>query len=431
MLIQFKVKNFRSIKDEAIFSTVARHKSDLNSELHRTFTPSAPATKALTRASFIYGSNASGKSTLIKALNSMKNIVVNSNKTNNDDPLPHEPFLFSASHKSAETEFEIEIIAKNVRYQYGFTFNKSRILEEWLFSYPKGKPQKWIMRYYDDDKKTTVYERCDNLQGTKKLWENVTRDNALFLATAVQLKSSQLAPIFEWFSRTLNIIGVAGPSNTSSVNKMIGQDIKAKEQIISFMKAADFGIQNFKVDLLDYEQKFNELPTEVQSILQASDNQLQFVEIQAAHKNDRGELEYLNFEQESDGTQKIFELAGPWLDALTEGKVIVMDEMNMHLHPNLASFLIKLFYNNELNQKFSQLITTTHESNFLKSDIARRDQLWVMSKCQDGSSNLLPFTDYSPRNDENLQRSYLDGRFKGVPVTSFVDIVRARAVLNG
>ncbi|MCJ8269629.1 MAG: ATP-binding protein, partial [Psychrosphaera sp.] len=268
----------------------------------------------------------------------MQKIIINSNKTNNDDPLPHEPFQFCAADKLADTEFEMELVCNGVRYQYGFAFNAHRITEEWLFAYPKGKPQKWLMRYFDETQQTTVFERCDNLKGAKKVWESVTRDNALFLATAVQLKSTQLTPVFNWFSNTLRVIDASGPCNSVSIKKMLNGDAQVKNQMVRFMKAADFGIHDFKVDVLDYEQKLNEMPQSLSTLIKSAYNSPQFVEILSAHINDENELEYLSFKDESDGTQRVFDLAGPWLDALQQGYVLVMDEMNLHLHPNLATF---------------------------------------------------------------------------------------------
>jgi len=431
MLIQFKTKNYKSIRNELTFNTVAKDIDEPSNELVRHYVPIAPASKALNTATFIYGSNASGKSNLINAMGMMKSLVINSTRTTEGDKLPFEPYAFSELTKHGETEFEMELISNDIRYQYGFTYNAERILEEWLYAYPKGKAQKWLMRYYDKNSKSYIYDRCDSLNGSKKLWESVTRDNALFLSTAVQLKSEQLKPIFNWFKNTLRVVGSSGPSNGFSIDKMTEENPKSKSAIIRFMRAADFSIKNFSVNELDLDQEISLMPKELKDLILSSNKEHKVLEIKSGHTNDNGELEYLDLKDESDGTQKIFELAGPWLDTFEHSRVLVMDEMNLHLHPNLTSFLIKLFYDKNLNNTGSQLITTTHEVGLLKEHMSKRDQIWVMDRYRDGSSAINNLTKFSPRLDLNLEKAFLDGRFEGVPVTNVAEVIRARGEYNG
>ncbi|PCK07266.1 MAG: RloA protein [Alteromonadaceae bacterium] len=427
MLIQFKLSNFRSIRNELTFSAVSSQRNSSASDASRVISPTAPATAALNKASFIYGANASGKSNLIKAIGVMKGIIVNSNKTNDDDPLPYEPFAFSETSRSSDTEFEIELITNNVRYQYGFAYNRNKITEEWLYAYPKGKPQKWLMRYFDIDTNETTYERCDNLTGPKKVWESATRDNALFLATAVQLNSKPLKPVFDWFQKTLQLVSTSGPGESFSLN-MAQQSEQSKKHIINFMKAADFSIEDFDVDESDSEKRMEQLPKPLREAIGSS---AMLFDVKTAHKDDAGGLQYIDLNDESDGTQKVFEWAGPMLDTLEQGCVLVIDEMHLHLHPNLSAFLVKLFYNDALNTSGAQLITTTHEATFLKASVSKRDQLWIMDRCPDGSSKITPITDYSPRKDENIERGFLDGRYRGNPTLNIADVLRASGDKHG
>ncbi len=415
MLIQFKVSNYGSIKDEVCHSMAANNEPESATELAKTFMPSVPGTKALVKASLIYGANAAGKSTLVKAMRTMQAIVLNSVKTQESDALPYKPFLLSNETKTAATEFEIEFIAGGIRYQYGFAYHAARISEEWLFAYPKGRPQKWIMRY-EDDNEQTQFERCDSLSGSKKLWESATRDNALFLSTAVQLKSSQLKSVFDWFNNTLRFIGVTGVDHSLSIDRATNQD--SKQEMLNFMRAADFSISDFAIEEL--EPQFSRLSEPGSSFVGTSQGE----EIKLGHRAEDRSIEFLNLKDESDGTQKVFELAAPWLDTLKNGYVLVMDEMNLHLHPRLAMFLVKLFYNDKLNINQSQLIFTTHETSLLTEDLVRRDQVWLMNKLNNGSTGLEALTVFSARKNENLRKRYLDGRYGGVPLTGMADMLR-------
>lgn len=431
MLLQFKVKNYKSIRNELNFNTIAKDFDQDDSRFQRHFLPKAAATRDLNSVSFIYGSNASGKSNLVKAIHTMKSIIIDSSRTTEGDTLPYEPYLFSDLTKNSDTEFEMEFIANNIRFQYGFSYNKTQVNEEWLFAYPKGKPQKWLMRYFDEDSNEYIYERCDNLSGHKKLLESATRNNALFLSTAVQLKNEQLQDVFNWFKDTLRVVGSSGPSNSFSIDKMTGDSENTKSAIVRFMKAADFSINKFNVEELDLEQELLGMPKELQSLIKKSNKKPKVIEIKSGHVNDKGETDFLDIKDESDGTQKVFELAGPWLDTFENSRVLIMDEMNLHLHPKLSSFLVKLFYDRELNNAGSQLITTTHEVNLLKEDVSKRDQIWIMDRYKDGSSSLNNLTRFSPRLDLNLEKAFLQGKFEGVPVTNAAEVIRARSEYHG
>ena len=430
MLMQFKVRNFRSIRNELIFNTFVRGDIDPNSARH--FTPSALSTHPLNTVSMVYGSNASGKSNLVRAIGLMKSIVMESSRTNEGDLLPYDPYAFSSLTRSADTEFEIEFIADDVRYQYGFAYDENKITEEWLFSYPNGVAKKWLMRSFTETG-SYFYDKCDDLSGAKEIWETATRDNALFLSTAVQLKSEQLLPVFNWFKTTLRVIGSSGPSGNLSIAKIKNKE--SKDAILKFMQAADFCISDFRIEDVDMEAELKKMPIELQDLIKGAQNsgknKPHFVEIKSGHTNDLGEVEYIDIAHESDGTQKVFELAGSWLDAFENARVLVMDEMNLHLHPNLNGFLVDLFYDKKINCSGSQLITTTHETNLLKGRSSCADQIWIMDRYKDGSSSLLNLKDFDLGENLDIEEAFIQGRFEGVPVTNVTDVIRARNQYNG
>src|SRR5699024_6645063 len=119
----------------------------------------------------------------------------------------------------------------------------------------------------------------------------------------------------------------------------------------------------------------------------------------------------------------LFSLAAPWLNALETGGILVIDELNRSLHPNLLKYLVSLFHNKTVNIKNAQLIFTTHETSILKKDLFRRDQIWFCEKNKDKATILYPLTDFSPRkNSENIEAYYLSGRYGAVPFINLMDL---------
>ncbi len=409
MLVEFSVENFRSIKDEVRLSLVAGG----GGELHDTnvITPRMPEgvkPVPLLSSSAIYGPNAGGKSNLIKALTTMRQVVTTS--THDFGELPIVPFKFSEATAEAPSLFEVVVLVDGVRYQYGFTATDKCIYEEWLFAFPKGRTQRWFERALDPDSGKYAYTFGDKLTGDKDVWRRNTRPAALFLSTAVMLNSQQLKPLFNWFSTKLLV-----PDNGrwSSVHSMLaiqnGGDIK-KRKVLDFLKEADFAISDLKVHSEDIpvEDLPREVPQKFRSYRQ--------LKLTTFHRNDTGGLIELELEDESEGTQKMFSYAGPWLDALARGQVLVIDEIHDNLHPLLVKFLVQLFHNSDTNRNQAQLIFSTHETSILNQDVFRRDQIWFCERTKQQSTRLYPLTEFSPRKDvENLERAYLAGRYGALP----------------
>jgi uncharacterized protein len=147
-------------------------------------------------------------------------------------------------------------------------------------------------------------------------------------------------------------------------------------------------------------------------------------EVKMLRKNDIGNpIEFDIDKQESDGTKRLFNLAGPWLDVLENGYVLFFDELNLHLHPHLAHFLVELFHNPAINKKNAQLIFTTHDTSILGQDIFRRDQIWFCDKNVQQATDFYPLTDFHPRDSEreNTELRYLNGRYNAIPYISTID----------
>lgn len=418
MLVEFTVKNYRSIKEEQVFSMVKASGDEL--ENTNCFEPNAPASVTLLRSSAIYGANAAGKSNIIRAIMEMESIVRHSASSNQEgDEISVTPFLFDESTASEPSEFEMTFISEGVRYQFGFCTTNTRIIEEWLIAYPNGRAQRWYSRIFDETKNIYKYKFSEFLLGQKSVWQNATRSNALFLSTAVQLNSDQLKPVFNWFKEVLRPAHLEGwsPGFTAS----LCDKEKSKAKVLEFLKAADFDIHDIKVDKekFDPDSLSDDLPNPLREQIIKKMKDTELIDIKTIHKSKSGAPIALDFNEESDGTQKFFSFTGPWIDALKEGYILVIDELHDNLHPKLVKYLVDIFHSNKTNPKNAQLIFTTHETSILNQDVFRRDQVWFCEKDKMQATSLYPLTDFSPRKDrENLELGYLSGRYGALPFTS-------------
>lgn len=422
MLVEFTVKNYRSIRDEQTLSMVSGKGSELS---HNTFDAKTyGGTLPLVHSTAIYGANAAGKSNVIAALKEMADIVCDSASGQEGDQLNLDPFLFDDLTQSEPCEFEVTFIQSEVKYQYGFTADCDRVFDEWLIAYPKGKPQRWFEREYDPEEDKSYFKFSSLLSGNKTTWQNATRENALFFSTAVQLNAEQLKPAFNWFREKLRVSpSVAGWS--TGVTTSLCDDDEKKEKVVSFLKAADLNIHDIQIDREEFN--VNNLPgtTKLSTVIRdeiastLSGHMLTYVK--TIHKTKSGKDVALDIEDESDGTRKIFSLTGPIIKTLEHGYVLVIDELHDALHPKLVEHLVKMFHNKELNKKNAQLIFSTHETSILDQSVFRRDQVWFCEKDEDQTTQLYSLSDFSVRpNRDNIELGYLSGRYGALPfVTNY------------
>lgn len=414
MLIEMSVANFRSLRELQTFSLV-KGKGDELAETN-TFEAKAANNFELLRSAVIYGPNASGKSNFLLALQTMKKVVLESAiSLQRGDLLPVTPFRLHPEYRVQPSEFEVTFIVNKVRYQYGFSATADRIHEEWLLAYPKGRAQRWFGRAWNKQDNRYDWELGNNLIGEKQLWQKSTRNNALFLSTAVQLNSEQLQPIFDWFKNTLRMANVGGwnPEFTASLCEQ-----HEKTQVVDFLRAADLNIEDIRVERQPFDMQTlpADMPEPLKDVIAGNMKGQQMMRIQTVHQGNDGKPVVFDLEDESDGTQKLFAFAGPWIDALANGFVLFIDELHDNLHPRLVQFLVQLFHNPTTNPHNAQLVFSTHETSILNQDVFRRDQIWFFEKGQQQVSTLYPLTDFSPRKGrENLELAYLSGRYGALP----------------
>ena len=422
MIIELVVENFRSIKTKQSLSLVKSNSGDSDSN---SFDPLAPGTSALLNSAAIYGANAAGKSNFILALATMQEIIIGSAKdSQRGDNLPVHPFKLCDSTIDEPTEFEVTFIADRIKYQYGFTATSTQVTAEWLYAFPNGKPQRWFIRVLDPETNEYAWDFGSYLSGKKQLWKGTTRTNSLFLSTAVMLNSEQLQPVYDWFYKTLKLSGITG-WNMEYTAKLC-QKTESKKEVLSFLKAADLDIDDIRIDTKKMDKSYfpEDMPASIKEKMLEELEGEEFHEIKTIHKTSSGKNVPFDLGEESDGTQKIFAFAGPWIDSLNKGKVLFIDELHDSLHPSIVKFLVNLFHDKKTNPNNAQLIFTTHETSILDQNVFRRDQVWFCNKEKNQSTSIYPLTDFSPRKGiENLEKAYLTGRYGALPLISSLDYI--------
>ena len=412
MLVEFRIKNFRSLRDEQVLSLVASTDRTLR-DTH-TLPTGIKAAPALLRSAVLYGANASGKSTLIKALQFMRGVVVESaTVVQPGHTFAVQPFRLDAESTAQPTEFEVTFLRNGVRYQYGFAMTAQRIVREHLLVYKAFKPQRWFERRFDTETGKDRYDFGPGLKGAKNLWEGATRSNALFLSMAVQLNSEALRPVFDWFLNQLVIFNEQARLNPQVSVQMLKQP-EGRKAICNFLAAADISIADIDVvtrkvpgQAVHFDLVAGK--TEVRNE-ELEENQLRF-----HHVTDQGRAVF-ELADESDGTRNLLFLAGPTLDILGRGLTLVIDELDTSLHTLLVRELVRLFHRPEVNTGGAQLLFTTHDTSLLDAcGLFRRDQVWLVEKGHDQASTLISLNEFSPRKNEALERGYLMGRYGGVP----------------
>ncbi len=410
MFIEFRLKNFRAFRHETVFSLAAS--ADKAMSVTNSVPTGIRAVPRALRVAAIYGPNAGGKSTLFMAINLMRGVVVESASLKPDQLFNVQPFRLDAACLEEPTLFEATFVINGIRYQYGFEFKPHRIVSEWLLVYEKSKPQQWFSRKYSSENNEEHFSFGPRLRGQKHVWQGATRPNALFLSTAIQLNSEHLQPIFQWFSSSLNIALNGGILPPDYSIQMFDQNRGAS--ISHILKAADIGISDISLEKKKskrHEMQLDFATGQVKS--NASEGDVLVPKFR--HRLAGFEVDF-DFGDESQGTQKLFSLAGPILNIIENGHVLLVDELDGSLHPLLVRRLVEMFQDPAVNTKGAQLVFSTHDSSLLDHTLFRRDQIWFAEKDKDQAASLSPLSSFSPRKNEAFERGYLTGRYGGIPI---------------
>lgn len=435
MLVEFSVENYRSIQEKQTLSMVAADNETMLDS--NTFpVPNNDDLRLVTSAA-IYGSNASGKSNLLKAIQVLKNLVIKSaSRMQIGDKLPVEPFKLNSETAKKPSSFEVIFILDDIRYEYGVSLNRERVFEEWLIAYRNEVQENWFSReYLPDNPKFEPNEGYKwsfgkGLKGEKKRIQRFVRSNSLFISHAAQNNHPQLKEVFDFFQDEINMISLTEGQlrEFDFTIKMCEENHNFREQIVNLLSEADIGISDIR---FESEPMDDNIKLVVQNLFSKefegrnnANNLLEkdFKKVITIHKmNDSNSEIELEMSDESAGTERLFNIAGYLLFVLECGELLIIDELDRSLHPVLSKALIKMFNNPEINKNNAQLIFTTHDTTLLDDETFRPDQIWFTEK-DNSMTKLYSLFDFRPRENESLQKGYLLGRYGAIPFINGLSI---------
>ena len=412
MIVNFSIQNFGSIKGKQTLSFEA----DASEHLENTYVVCA-AGKRLLKLALIYGASASGKTTVLKALDFLRDLVVNP-KEKKTDMLDFSPYLFDANTPEQPTELSIAFVHEEVYYEYEVAFTRQSVIREVLYVY--------------DPEKTLVYERTTDTEGqlTKinfgypitldksaqqvlelnTLWNNTVLGG--FLKTNISFE--ELRQVTDWFGSYLKPIIAPDTKLDTYITNKIDEKKLTKGEVLEILKKADFNISDIVIrkkeeivpeDLLIFFKGQVEIKGRI--IIQHTIND--------THYN-------LPMEQESEGTKRFYGFAGLLALLIKSPTVFPIDELESSLHPDLYTHFLLSFLQ---NAKQSQLIATTHNRELLADkDIFRDDVIWFTDKSKDCATDLYSLADFDTSTIKNILNAYKIGKFSGVPRLSdtFIDV---------
>jgi hypothetical protein len=422
MLIQFSIKNYKTFKETATLSLIASN-YDKSTRINENIIVNDQFGLKILKSAVIYGANASGKSKLIDAIAFMKHFVINSSKeSQKDEIIDVDPFKLSTETENEPSEFEIIFIHKNVLYRYGFSATRDEIVSEWLYYRPKTKE---VELFYREKNNFDINDRKFT-KGKTIVKERMVRNNALLISVAAQFNDDIANNVLDWFKglKSLSLGGLEEQKFKGfTMFKILDQKYKIK--ILELLKAADMGIQDVELQKTDVEKLLKNIPQEIKDVIikKVQKEKKEYIsDVLTKHKKYNKSfksVENVTFSLENDesaGTRKFFALTGPIIDVIENGYTLVVDELDAKLHPNLVFNIISLFNSKEFNKKNAQLIFNTHNTNLLRTDLFRRDQIWFTSKNKYGEAKLYSLSDFKQiRKTDDFEENYIMGKYGAVP----------------
>lgn len=421
MLIQLSIRNYKTFKERTVLSLVASNydketREDENIIIEPTFN------LRLVKSAVIYGANASGKSKFIEALLFMKHFIETSSKdTQKGDFIDVEPFKLHTDSENDTSEFEVVFLHNKEMFRYGFAVNSTIVAAEWLYHKPKTKE---IELLYREGQDFTFHRSFTKGNILKK--EKLVRDNALALSTAAQFNDTISSNVLDWFKNLRILSGLQSYEYSSYTALKISNSLE-RVKILDLLEAADTGIDDLSLKPIDTSNLPKDMPRELVEKIKkdvTEKNAQYFSDVLTIHKKYNSDNKYIEdvkfsmSEDESDGTEKYFNLTGPIVDVLENGRILVVDELDSQLHPNLVCKIISLFNSKKFNPYNAQIIFNTHDTNLLESELFRRDQIWFIEKDRYGAATLYSLSDFKSdvRKDDNFKVNYLRGKYGAIPL---------------
>ncbi len=421
MLIDFTVENFRSIKEPVTLSAIAHPSREVvvleNSAARRriksdsSIAPAFPVEGRgleLLPALGIFGANASGKSNVLKALETLLSVIGTRGSTREYLTWQLHPFKLDAATPQKPTVFRLREVRDGNIYTYSLILRQDRVLEEtleYIPASPKRKSSRLLFsRRWDEKLEEYVWENGSDFAGPHIQLEASLQAHEIFLTLFIRrLVVAVIEPFIE--SVDLHWPGLGFGSEEDDydlVLRILSHSEPSKQQewldhLSEILCRFDTGISYLELKRDQNSSKYDNF------------------ELFAWHRTPIGSVRF-PFYEESAGTQRLFVLAYKMLDAFSDGYTMLVDELGSNIHPNITREIIRQFQSPKSNPKRAQLIFTSHDNTLQQRNLLRRDQVWFTAKRDDGSTELYPLTDFKPRNDLAIDKAYLDGRFGAVPV---------------
>lgn len=442
MIVSFSVSNFRSFSSEETLSLVASNRLSGSHDDHAV--PIPDSKERVLRAAVLYGANGAGKSNLFKALRYLKSVALEPRKKNSGTG--REPFRFAGA-RDEPSSFDLQFIAADRLYRFGFKVDDERVIEEWLFQVVGNREKPLYERVTDENGKVAI-----DAEGLKGAGEKVAAlskvggpQNQSFLATAnATLDSGDygegLGHVLAWFKEGLNLVGP--DESIGAPGFLLDQDSGLRSFASEFLKSASTGVDHLEVQKREIfrEQPASSLADRLlasallQDLADGEDGSLRMglgdgsellverkggnrayrISLHAAHEHEPGKVVRLELAEESDGTRRLLNLIPALHPSGTAGAVYFIDEIDRSLHPILVKEFLEFFLKSTDGGP-RQIIVTTHESNLLDQELLRRDEIWFAEKDQTAATRLYSLLDFRVRNDLEIRKHYLQGRFGAVP----------------
>lgn len=410
MLLEFSVGNYRSFHQPVTLSLLA---SKLKDNPEGVFTQGK---LDLLRAAAIYGANASGKSNLVRALMTMRRLVLNSANSRPDNTPLVETFALETASANRPAYFQVVFWAEGKRYRYGFEMSAQHVHSEWLYHATHRETRLFVREGQTFEVATPM--RREAAPGLQER----TRPDALFLSVLAQFNGPTATRIQQWFKSTLaGISGLQDESYAGYTLKRLQTEAAFKQRVVAMLGYADLNIADVSVSQTAIEAA--DMPEPVRRLLRETSNpamtEFDVLSAEVWHETFDGAQpagrRALPLDEESAGTQKFLFLLGPVFDVLDKGKVLVVDELEARLHPLLTRELVQLFNTAATNPHHAQLIFVTHDDGLLNECGLRRDQVWFVQKNRYGASELYSLAEMNERSDASYLKNYLLGRYGAVP----------------
>lgn len=430
MLISFSVSNFRSIGEEQTLNLVASNKiSDHPNHL----VAIGDTGKKVVRAAVIYGANAAGKSNLVRAMAAAQAMVT---ATERRGPAT-EPFRFNSRLTDEPSSFEFRFLINSRVFIYGFDVKGRAIHSEWLSVLHESEERLVFER--DQSGSTKRADNVDELfPGDNEINDLLhalanlpLTQHQLFLNRANSIpreaQSDTLGAVLKWLTQDLLVI--LPDYRSSDILDRLSEDDEFRRLAEEFLSLVGTGVGSIELttEELDAETLNRISPTGRPQVLYPRRGALNDVrpnpedpsrliarKLFAMHLIGDSSTR-LPFSEESDGTQKLLHLM-PVLASVNKGaKVVVIDELDRSLHPLICWEFIRLF-SETAPGAHKQLIVTTHEAHLLSQELLRRDEYWFVEKDVNQQTQLVSLSDFKIRNDLQIEKGYLHGRFGGIPI---------------